>query len=395
MAFNINKTYLAKRIRKTSKRKQWIAFFIIFFCIINLLGQAISYLFNAENIPILKSMSETEDEIAYVSNWVVTSERLERFTVTLPGIQGKLSFYPLESGEYLPVFFAVNYSIGKSGLIFGRLIDFTEEQREEITRQLIEQQADQADIPGFLQYKFLATSKEPQFDPIYSISLSGILIYSLFIWFRNRHFKRKPQDHKVFKAFAREGGELENFHQFNDEWENGKALRFKHIVLTENWLFYNGKLRLRLRNISDIVCAFKTKSLDNSILTRWATKKLDVVVGFIDKQQWALKFKKNYTRMDEFKNVLKEKIPNIICGDNDAEIAKLWFNSPKEIIDKFSQNILHESNQKEIKEQKASVAIAENVISKKDAEIIKETIAGYVPEPSSPPTWTRRARKDK
>jgi len=407
MAFNIKKTFLAKRVKRTSRLKQWIAFVVIIFCVINLLIQWADFSFNINNIPILETMAQSSSQQAAFTNyWAVNSQKLDNFEATLSGNTGKIDFYPIESGEYLPVYFASNYSIGKSGIIFGSLTDLTDDQRAEIKDELVAQGADPSDVDGFLQYKILVANPEPSFDIVYTICLAVILIYALYIFFINRHYKRKLQAHKVFKAFVRAGGEVENFHQFNDEWEKGNALKFKHVILTDHWVFYNGMFRLKLRNVEDIVCCFKTKSLDNSFLTRWATKKQDVVIGFIDKSQMALRFKKNYNRMDEFKNTLKNRLPNIVCDNDDAEIAKKWFNTPSDVVDEYAQNVYHAENQKEIAKRKAAISEDENnnkekqaarehnVVSKKDAEIIEKTIGEYTPEPEATPTWRRRERKD-
>ena len=409
MAFDITKTYLAKRIKKTSKRKQWISFFVIIFCIFALIGQAISAMFNVDKLPELKTLQVDENDFASL----ITSYRFfhgdaTKFEVGLPGISGTVKFYPLESGDYLPVFAPMGFQKSHSDFFYGQLTELSDEQRQEIKRQLAEnyEDVDEADLEGFVQYKLFVAREEPKFDLYYTITISTVLIYSLWIFFRNRYLKKKPQSHKVFKAFARQGGELENFHQFNDEMESGKYRRFKYAILTENWLFYNGKLRLKLRNIADIVCVFKAKPLDTSIVIRWASGKRDVVVGFIDKSQWALKFKRNYALMDEFKSVLKERLPNIICDENDRETEKTWSNKPNEIIDKYSQNVYYSSNSAGAKrslpkkrrgdiqppETTEENTTTDTVLSPKAKEEVVKEIA-YTPEPQSPPSWTRRKKK--
>ncbi|MCL2740126.1 MAG: hypothetical protein FWE47_02920, partial [Oscillospiraceae bacterium] len=291
MAFDINKTFLSKKIKKTSRRKQWITFFVILFSIFLLLGQATRASFKIENYPELKILQEEEDSIASLFNsnqYRFYYGKPTEFKANLVGENGIIKFYPLESGEIIPVFESGREPI--NNYFYGRLIDLPEEMLAEIKSSLLENHEflDENNTDWFVQNKMFEVIEEPSFDLFFTILISIILAYALWIWIRSRHFKRDPQKHPTFKAFAREGGELENFHQFNNEIESGDVRRFKYVVLTQNWLFYNGKFRLKLRHINDIVCAFKTKPVNNSLITRWASSKRDIVIGFIDKKQWAI-----------------------------------------------------------------------------------------------------------
>jgi len=406
----LKKTFLAKRIKKTSRRKQWISFFVILFCVISLLIQGSNALFNVNNLPQLTAIPTDEEAAAQMINYYrffPTSDPT-KFEVTLDGTNGIIKFYPLADGTYLPVFTANNFQNPHPDFFYGQLTALTDDQRTQIETQITSKydDVDANDVDAFVQYKILIVSAEPKPDIPYSIILGIILIYCLWVWFRNRHFKRKPQNHKVFKAFAREGGEVENFHQFNDEIEQANSKKFKHIILTDHWLFYNGKLRLKLRNIGDIVCVFKTKSLENSFITRWATRKMDVVVCFIDKRYWNLKFKKNYSRMDEFKEALCAKLPNIVTSDDDKELSHTWFNKPDEILERYSQNVYHSTNQEAIKERKEEAkqeeeeekTITENIKNDIQEDInsdekFEKPHTNYIEEPKETPSWTRRKKK--
>jgi hypothetical protein len=176
----------------------------------------------------------------------------------------------------------------------------------------------------------------PNFDWTGFVCVLIMLIFCVWQWRSAKRNQKKPQTHKVIKALMKEGGALDNLAQFEEEIAAKDALEFPNLILGEHWIFYNGYYRLRLRNTSEIACVFDKKTQDASFLTRWATRKRDVVVGFTDKKSWTVKFNKNLEDLDDFKRIISEMFPTVIIEDDDIsskEIARKWENKPEEILE--------------------------------------------------------------
>jgi hypothetical protein len=189
------------------------------------------------------------------------------------------------------------------------------------------------------------------------ICVTAALIYCLWQWFSAKRNQRRPQTHSVIKALMQSGGALDNLEQFENEIAAKDALEFPNLILGEHWIFYNGPLRLRLRNTAEIVCVFDHKSHGESILTRWASKKRDAIVGFADKKSWTLRFNKNIEDLDVFKASIAEMFPHVIVPGDDIDsktIAKKWESKPDEILEMVAEKRMRIRKQEKQEKQEKS-----------------------------------------
>lgn len=171
----------------------------------------------------------------------------------------------------------------------------------------------------------------------YFIVLILASLWLLRVWWVSRRNLKKTYTHPVFRAFVREGGELENMAQFEEEIGMRNTPNYGPLIPTENWLFYNGRLKLKLRHCSEVVCVIQIRTQDWGFLTRWATRRKDIVIGFADKKQWRVSFGRHQYNIHQFKETMKEKLPHIVCDEKDAENFKLWQERPDTILEKVGE----------------------------------------------------------
>jgi hypothetical protein len=181
----------------------------------------------------------------------------------------------------------------------------------------------------------------PTFDIFGFICIIICLVYSLWNWAIGKRNQKKPQTHSVIKALMQGGGALDNLEQFENEIAAKDALEFPNLILGEHWIFYNGYYRLRLRNTAEIVCVFDRKTSSTSFLTRWASKKRDIVIGFADKKSWTVRFDKNIDDIEVFKKSIGEMFPHVVIENEDMSshiIQKKWEAKPDEILELVAMN---------------------------------------------------------
>ncbi|MDR1101446.1 MAG: hypothetical protein LBL34_03720 [Clostridiales bacterium] len=225
--------------------------------------------------------------------------------------------------------------------------DISPEQRTEWVNSLVETGMTLEEAEQSVDVLIENGREIPEFDPYATVLFGVVGAWSVWLWKSCNKSRKKPYTNKIFRAFAREGGELDNYEQFEKEISVYGLPEFPNLIVTENWIFYNGYLILRLRNLAEIVCVFQTKTMEKTVLTRWATKKRDVIIGFADKKQWNVRFGKKRDEIEEFKKLMREKLPNIVCGDDDKETAIIWQRQPDKILEKVAENKYHRKNMEE------------------------------------------------
>lgn len=110
------------------------------------------------------------------------------------------------------------------------------------------------------------------------------------------------------------------------------ALRAWRVYITSNYIFYNGIYRLKLERVENVVCIYKQRTINNSFLTRWASKKRDLIIGFVNSSEWNINFKRKRTEAEKVIAFLKKEMPWILTVEDDKKIKKHWEEDKDNLI---------------------------------------------------------------
>jgi hypothetical protein len=273
--------------------------------------------------------------------------------------------------------------------------------RDIMESELAEQGATEEEMAMLLDAEYVFRGSHMGRQDIVRLILSAIAgLWALKVWWVSRRNLKKPFTHRVFRSFAREGGEVENFNQFEKEISVHCLSGFANLLITENWLLYNGYLKLQLRHISEVVLITQIKTQDWGPLTRWATRKQDVIIGFVDKRQWRVNFKRSYGEILAFKETMKERLPHIVCDENDKENFALWTDRPDGILEKVGEYKFHERKAKKVATEEVERAEQSEKKGRRRMRIVSDSVPKPHNEPlnntqnlnKEPPTggWERR-----
>lgn len=328
--------YLVRKVKKTSRRKKWLSLILFIVILLPIFWQLFVFFASSSSKAAKEQAEIVKQQIQEYTNEGLSEEEA----------------YGRYKEEYISNYVANSEDVKPSYVAQYKNEGLTDEEAEKKYNLFVVEQAEKAyvNIEGVL--KNPATLGSEFFDPTWLFAFSAAAVYfTIIFWTSKRQFK-KPYTHKVFRNLKFGKGQLENLQQFEEEMTARNIPEYGHALITDHWLFYDGWLRIKLRNISEVVCVCKVRTRSKSFLTRWASRKKDVIIGFADKSQWVIKLGKEYSYVDEFIDLMEAKIPYIIINDEDASVFRTWYNNPDEIIKQFEESRYHYKNAKQIEENK-------------------------------------------